>query len=211
MVRRHNCMKGPFLCQAAREGDVMSARKLILQKYDVNAQDAVRHAAHRPGAALIDPPRCQYGCTALHWACMVGSEPVARLLTESGAVINSVNKAGCASWGRSAVVSSHGPPVPDRSPAPQRGWTPLHFALRDGHVSIVRLLTTSKAGRSKMKVLTDVRASRLRREAAFVHILRAGRTLLAALAVLALRCIAGHMGAATSRSPRPCAWRLRVA
>lgn len=106
----------------------------------------------------------QYGDNALHWACIVGSPECVRVLMKNGVRANAVNKVRAGV--RPAVIAplrasgqSTAAMCPLTAPdVEQRGWSPLHFAVREGHISVVREIMGGSHEHVDLEMTTDVRA-----------------------------------------------------
>jgi ankyrin repeat protein len=98
-------------------------------------------------ASTINAPS-KDGFTALHFACFFGQSEAARLLIESGAVVDAVaanptlvmplhSAASARNLEAASLLLEHGAPVNARQ---QAGWVPIHAAAQNGDRPMVDLL-----------------------------------------------------------------------
>src|SRR5205823_4656033 len=96
--------------------------------------------------ANVNAPLTKYGDTALMMAARTGKPDTIKVLLDNGAQINSPE-----TWGgttsNSAITSLPRDPQPGEKPKKDYygGFTPLHFAVRQGDMESARLLVTAGA------------------------------------------------------------------
>ena len=97
------------------------------------------------------------GMGALHVACRYGHTDTARLLLEKGADVEARQNTGftvrplhvAAFYGHAALVQLLMTFQAQTEAADRSGWLPLHYASQEGHLHVVKLLTSDSASQTR--------------------------------------------------------------
>ena len=163
-VRAATNLKITPLLLACNNGNAQIVQILLTAKADPNARDLAGEtmlmAAARGGnpevirlllkaGAERDARDVEYAQTALHLAARAGNADAVRTLLEAGAEVMARTRVGTTPpFRRIGGTQGKGvekSPTRGARPAIPGGKTPLHFAARDGHLEVARLLLDAGA------------------------------------------------------------------
>jgi uncharacterized protein len=127
--------------------ELIASKKKTLDIFEAASLGSLNRLRECLGESSINTAS-KDGFTALHFACFFGQPEAARLLIESGALVDSVAKnptqvmplhsaASARNLEAARLLLEHGAPV---NAAQQAGWVPIHAAALNGDRPMVELL-----------------------------------------------------------------------